>query len=120
LPVQGLAQVPVHELNTVLPRRDLQLLDVRSPHEWDEGHLPGARYLFLGELPERLRDLNLDEPVVVYCASGYRSSLAASLLQASGFRQVRNVPGGFTAWTAAAFPAVRPGNTNRNASDTER
>jgi len=120
LPVQGLAQVPVHELNTLLPPRDFQLLDVRSPHEWDEGHLPGARYLFLGELPEKLRDLNPDKPVVVYCASGYRSSLAASLLQASGFRKVQNVPGSYTAWTAAAFPVVKPANTNRKASDTER
>jgi hydroxyacylglutathione hydrolase len=120
LPVQGLAQVPVHELNTLLPPRDFQLLDVRSPHEWDKGHLPGARYLFLGELPEKLRDLNPDKPVVVYCASGYRSSLAASLLQASGFRKVQNVPGSYAAWTAAAFPVVKPANTNRKASDTER
>ena len=99
LPVQGLAQVPVQELNKLLPPRDFQLLDVRSPREWDGGHLPGARYLFLGELPEKLRDLKPDKPVVVYCASGYRSSLAASLLQARGFRAVRNVPGGYTAWT---------------------
>ena len=120
LPVQGLAQVPVHELNTLLPPRDFQLLDVRSPHEWDEGHLPGARYLFLGELREKLKDLNPDKPVVVYCATGYRSSLAASLLQASGFRKVQNVPGSYTAWTAAGFPVVKPANTNRKASDTER
>jgi hydroxyacylglutathione hydrolase len=120
LPVQGLAQLPVQELNRLLPSRDFRLLDVRTPREWDGGHLPGARYLFLGDLPERLRDLDPDEPVVVYCASGYRSSLAASLLQASGFRQVRNVPGSYAAWTAAAFPVVRPANSNRSASDTER
>jgi hydroxyacylglutathione hydrolase len=120
LPVQGLAQLPVHELNQLLPPRDFQLLDVRAPHEWDEGHLPGARHLFLGELPEKLGDLNLDKPVVVYCASGYRSSLAASLLQASGFRDVQNVPGSYAAWTAAAFPVVKPAKTNRKASDTER
>jgi hydroxyacylglutathione hydrolase len=120
LPVEGLVQVPVHELNHRLPPRDFQLLDVRTPHEWDEGHLPGARYLFLGELPEKLGDLDRDKPVVVYCASGYRSSLAANLLQASGFPQVQNVPGGFAAWTAAAFPVAKPANTNRKASDTKR
>jgi hydroxyacylglutathione hydrolase len=120
LPVQGLPQVPVHELNTLLPPRDCQLLDVRSPREWDEGHLSGARYLFLGELPEKLRDLNPDRPVVVYCASGYRSSLAASLLQARGFSKVRNVPGSYAAWTAAGFPVVKPSHTRRKASDTER
>jgi hydroxyacylglutathione hydrolase len=120
LPVQELAQMPVRELNGLLPSHDFQLLDVRTPHEWDEGHLPGARYLFLGDMPEKLRDLNPAEPVVVYCASGYRSSLAASLLQASGFRNVRNVPGSFVAWTAAGFPVVRPADTSRRASDTER
>jgi hydroxyacylglutathione hydrolase len=120
LPVQGLPQVPVQELNKLLPPRDFQLLDVRTPHEWDEGHLPGARYLFLGELPEKLKELNPEKPVVVYCASGYRSSLAASLLQASGFRKIRNVPGSYGAWTAAGFPVVKPASTNRKASDTKR
>jgi hydroxyacylglutathione hydrolase len=120
LPVQGLGQIPVHELNARLPARDVQLLDVRSPGEWDAGHLPGARYLFLGELPEKLKNLNADRPVVVYCASGYRSSLAASLLQASGFKKVLNVPGSYTAWTAAGFPVIKPAPTTRKASDTER
>jgi hydroxyacylglutathione hydrolase len=120
LPVQGLAQIPVGELNPLLPPRDFELLDVRSPREWDEGHLPGARYLFLGELPKKLKELDRDRPVVVYCASGYRSSLAASLLRANGCRNVRNVPGGYTAWTAAGFPVVQPADTNRKASDTKR
>jgi hydroxyacylglutathione hydrolase len=120
LPVQRLGQLPVQELNKLLPSRDFQLFDVRTPHEWDEGHLPGARYLFLGELPQKLRDLNPDKPVVLYCASGYRSSLAASLLQASGFSNVQNVPGGYTVWTGAEFPVVKPANTNRKVSDTER
>ena len=112
--------MPTEKLNKLLPPRDFQLLDVRTPHEWDEGHLPDARYLFLGDLPEKLRGLNPDKPVVVYCASGYRSSLAASLLQASGFRNVQNVPGSYGAWTAAKFPVVKPASTNRKASDTER
>jgi hydroxyacylglutathione hydrolase len=120
LPVQELTQIPVQKLNKLLPPADFQLLDVRTPHEWDEGHLPGARYLFLGELHEKLKDLNPDKPVTVYCASGYRSSLAASMLQASGFKKVQNVPGSYTAWTAAGFPVVKPADTSRKASDTER
>jgi hydroxyacylglutathione hydrolase len=120
LPVKELAQLPVQELNRQMPTRDFQLLDVRTPHEWDEGHLPGARYLFLGDLPEKLKKLDPEKPVVVYCASGYRSSLAASLLQASGFRHVHNVPGSYSAWTAAGLPVVKPAQTARKASDTER
>src|SRR5262249_20613702 len=115
-----LTQVPVHELNDRLPPRDFQLLDVRTPHEWDEGHLPGARYLFLGDLPQKLKDLNRDRPVVVYCASGYRSSLAASILQAGGFTAAANVPGSYQAWTAAGFPTVKPPDAGKKASDTER
>jgi hydroxyacylglutathione hydrolase len=120
LPVKELTQLPVQELNRLVPPRHFQLLDVRTPHEWDEGHLPGARYLYLGDLPKKIRDLNPDKPVAVYCASGYRSSLATSLLQAKGFKRVRNVPGSYTAWTAAAFPVVKPANANRKASETER
>jgi hydroxyacylglutathione hydrolase len=120
LPVQRLPQLPVADLRPQLPAADFQLLDVRTPREWDEGHLPGARYLFLGELKARLRELDPDRPVVVYCASGYRSSLAASLLQAGGIQKVHNVPGGFTAWTAAGYPVIRPADTGRTASDTAR
>jgi len=120
LSVQGLAQLPVQGLNKLPPPRDFQLLDVRTPHEWDEGHIPSARYLFLGELSQKLKALDRDKPVVVYCASGYRSSLAASLLQANGFSKVRNVPGGYGAWTAAGFPSIKPEDGNRKASDTKR
>jgi hydroxyacylglutathione hydrolase len=120
LPVQGLTQLPVQELNKGVPPRDFQLLDVRTPHEWDGGHIPGARYRFLGELPEKLRDLNPNKPVVVYCSSGYRSSLAASILQACGFSAAANVPGSYQAWTAAGFPTVKPSDAGKKASDTER
>jgi hydroxyacylglutathione hydrolase len=120
LPVQGLAQLPVHELNKRLPSHDFQLLDVRTPSEWDQGHLPGARYLYLGDLPQKLEVLDRARPLVVYCASGYRSSLAASLLQANGFGKVFNVPGGYTAWTTAGFPIIKSINTNQTASDTKR
>jgi hydroxyacylglutathione hydrolase len=120
LPVQTLAQAPVHELNKRRGSHDLQLLDVRTPREWDEGHLPGACYVFLGDLSRKLKDLDRDKPVLVYCATGYRSSLAASMLQASGFGEVQNVPGGYTAWTAAGFPVVRPTDTTQKASDTKR
>jgi hydroxyacylglutathione hydrolase len=119
LPVQELTQLPVRELNRLLPPRDFQLLDVRTPHEWDGGHIPGARYLFLGELPQKLRELNRDKQAVACCASGYRSSLAASILQAEGFTTA-NVLGGYQAWTAAGFPTVKPPGAGKKASDTER
>jgi hydroxyacylglutathione hydrolase len=120
LPVQSLPQISVHELNAEMPSGGLRVLDVRMPQEWDQGHLADARYAFLGDLPAKANELNPEAPVVVYCASGYRSSLAASLLQARGFRNVRNVPGGYTAWTAADYPTAHPVSARRNASDTNR
>jgi hydroxyacylglutathione hydrolase len=119
LPLQGLPQLPVQGLKKARPGRDLQVLDVRSPQEWEEGHVPGAKYLFLPDLEDKLKRLDRRRPVAVYCASGYRSSIAASLLQARGFARVHNVPGSWTAWAAAGFPAERPRET-RKASDTDR
>jgi hydroxyacylglutathione hydrolase len=120
LPLEELAQLPVQKLNKLLPSHDFQLLDVRTPHEWDEEHLPDARYMFLGDLPEKYRSLDPGKPVVVYCASGYRSSLAASILQAAGFSAVTNVPGSYQAWTAAGFPIVKPADAGKMESDTGR
>jgi hydroxyacylglutathione hydrolase len=84
--------------------RDLFILDVRQPAEWHAGHVPGAHHISAGELPGQLEAVPRDKPVAVYCGSGYRSSVAASLLRRSGHRYVYNVIGGFTAWKAKQFP----------------
>jgi hydroxyacylglutathione hydrolase len=119
LPLQTLPQMTVHDLKEALPPRDLQVVDVRTPTEWEGGHVPGARYLFLPELAEKLDKLDKNRPVVTYCASGYRSSIAASLLQAKGFAKVYNTPGSWKAWTAAGYPAEQP-REHKKASDTNR
>ena len=76
---------------------DAVLLDVRGQSEWDEGHVPGATHIHLGELRGRLDELDRHRPVVLYCRSGNRSAIGASLLQAEGFSDVRNVEGGVRA-----------------------
>lgn len=102
LALESVGQMDVHELKRAGKR--LQLLDVRSPDEWEAGHIPHARHVFLGELPERLKELNRSKQTAVYCDSGYRASLAASLLKKAGFRSVCNVPGSWQAWKEAGFP----------------
>ena len=82
---------------------DLQVLDVRSHQEWAEGHIPTARHIYLADLPGQLDRLDRERPVAVYCGSGYRASLAASLLKRGGFG-VYNVPGSAT-WKAAGYPS---------------
>ena len=86
---------------------DLQVLDVRTPEEWESGHIPGARHVFAPELRERDPGLDPERPVAVYCGTGYRASVAASLLERKGFRHVHNVPGSITAWEKAGYPLHR-------------
>jgi rhodanese-related sulfurtransferase/DMSO/TMAO reductase YedYZ molybdopterin-dependent catalytic subunit/glyoxylase-like metal-dependent hydrolase (beta-lactamase superfamily II) len=83
----------------------LQLVDVRSPREVAEGAIPGARRIPLPALTDSLANLDPTAPVVVYCASGYRSMVAASVLRVSGFDDVSDVVGGFGAWQRAGLPA---------------
>ena len=96
-----IGQITVHELKK--NAEEFQIVDVRSPDEWQEGHIPGAVHIFLPEVKERSGELNKKQPVAVYCDSGYRASVAASLLQASGF-EVHNVPGSWQAWKSAEYP----------------
>lgn len=94
-------QLTVHELKDA--DGALQRLDVRKQEEWDAGHIPDAKHIFLGELLERLDELDPGRPYATYCASGYRASAAASLLLAHGFENVSNVPGSWKAWTSAGY-----------------
>ncbi|MEO8636728.1 MAG: MBL fold metallo-hydrolase [Gemmatimonadales bacterium] len=80
------------------------VLDVRRSREWNDFHLSGARHIPLAQLPERLGELDRTADWVVVCAGGYRSSIAASLLQRAGFRRVINGEGGMDAWRKAGFP----------------
>jgi len=85
----------------------VQVVDVRSPGEVaDAGTLPGARLIPLPQLLDHLDELDPAAPTVVYCAGGYRSSIAASSLRAHGFATVADLIGGYGAW-AAAPPAGR-------------
>jgi len=71
---------------------------------WEEGHIPGATHIFLPELREKAARLAKRKPVAVYCDSGYRASIGASILQQEGFQAVSNVPGSWQAWKNARFP----------------
>ncbi len=81
--------------------RDLVLVDVRQPGEVALGSIAGARQIPVGHLPGALDELDPQQPTVVFCAGGYRSSLAASLLRAAGFADVSDLLGGYGAWAAA-------------------
>jgi len=101
LPLASLPQITVQELKDLMERRDdLVVLDVRTEGEWVQGHIRGAVHLPLKRLlqtPPPYRD----RPVAVICGSGYRSSIATSILERQGFEQLYNVMGGMAAWREA-------------------
>jgi hydroxyacylglutathione hydrolase len=80
-----------------------QLVDVRNPGETEDGVIPGAQEIPLPSLTDSLGSLDKTAPVITYCASGYRSLIAASLLRAAGFENVSDLLGGFGAWETAAM-----------------
>jgi rhodanese-related sulfurtransferase len=84
---------------------ELQLVDVRNPGEAAAGMIEGAVNIPVGQLPDRLADLDPRKPTVVYCAGGYRSSVAASLLRQRGFGDVSDLLGGYNAWDAVTANA---------------
>jgi rhodanese-related sulfurtransferase len=84
---------------------DVVLLDVRTPGERAAASIPGSMHVPLTQLPQRLAEVPADRPLLVFCAGGYRSSIAASLLARSGREGVREIAGGVTAWQTAGLPA---------------
>ncbi len=108
LPVQRLTQISVQELKE--KASSLQILDVRAPDEWEAGHIPQARHFYVADLRDHNNGVDgvaKDKPVAVYCDSGYRADIAASILQSRGFEDVRNVLGSWQAWNRAGYPVEK-------------
>ncbi len=118
LAITGLAQMPVETLNAALPPKGLQIVDIRTPGERQDGYVPGSTYIFLPELEKKAGRLDKDKPVAVYCDSGYRASLGAGLLQRMGFKDVRNVPGSWKAWKARGYAVQKP-KERKKGTDTD-
>jgi hydroxyacylglutathione hydrolase len=88
--------------------RNLRVLDVRSDDEWQDGHVCGATHLMGGYMPERAPALAAEGgTLAVICATGYRSTVAASVLERAGARDLVNVTGGMTAWHQAGLPTCK-------------
>lgn len=95
------ARVTAAELDRLLAEDAVTLIDIRNPGELESGAIPGAVHIPLAQLRARLNEVPTDKPVVVYCAGGWRSSVAASLLRAAGFEEVSDLAGGYTGWVRA-------------------
>lgn len=113
LPLQSIGEWTVQTLHEHLDDPDLTILDVRSEEEQSEGYVPHSQHRYVAHLRENLTGLDPARPIVVYCGSGYRASIAASILQQHGFSSVTNVPGSRTAWQAAKLPVEKPAALNQ-------
>jgi len=106
-PIDSVPQLSIEALKKKWEKREIEMLvDVRLGREWEAGHIEGAVHLFLGDLEKQIKSLSSSLPTAVICGSGYRSSIAASLLKRSGFAAVYNVAGGMTAWKKAGYPTA--------------
>lgn len=99
--------VTAAELKQKLDRHDkFTLIDVREPHEFEIGRIPGSKLIPLGQLPQRLSELDPEGEIVAHCKSGARSQRAVDLLKEKGFKRVRNMTGGILAWSDQVDPSV--------------
>ncbi len=99
--------IDVMEVKQKLDRGDdFTLIDVREPHEYQIAKIPGAKLIPLGELPKHLNELDPQAEIVAHCKTGGRSQKAVDLLKQSGFKNVRNMTGGITAWSDKVDPTV--------------
>jgi hydroxyacylglutathione hydrolase len=104
-----ISQLSVCDLKTSLKRDQAPLvLDVRTPGEWNSSHIEGARHIPLPQLRSRMEELPKDQPIAVICGSGYRSSIAGSLLERAGFQRLQNVMGGMGAYSEIKCAGMEP------------
>jgi len=103
LPLDRVGEWTVQQLHQHKQDPDVLVLDVRGD-EYQKGAVPGAKHLFVAHLEEHLHELDKSKHIVTYCGSGFRTSIAASLLKKHGFENVTNIPGSWIAWKAAKLP----------------
>jgi len=104
LPTGHIGLISAQELHDQLQKGDkIVLLDVRAPLEFEESHIEGAVNIPVADLRTRYNELDPDKTTVLICSSGNRSSLGASILKQQGFKDVTNVAGGMTGYSAAGY-----------------
>jgi rhodanese-related sulfurtransferase len=102
------ASVSPLEATLLINREDAMVLDVREPAEWSKGHIPNARHIPLGQVAQRIGELDKfkSKPIIVSCATGSRSGSVCGTLRKAGFEKVFNLAGGLPAWEQAGQPVT--------------
>lgn len=105
--LESYGEIDVHQLEKLLNDGQYHLIDVRNQSEWEEGRIEFAQHIMLGTLKDRLSEIPQGKKYIVQCRSGARSAIAASILQANGFKDVFNLIGGYIAWTKEQLPVLK-------------
>lgn len=100
-------QLTPAQAQELISQGSVDVIDVREPHEWSDGHLAAARHVPLGRLRANTRALVPRDRVLFVCAAGVRSQTAAKLAEALGLTDLYNLAGGTRAWAGAGLPLVR-------------
>jgi hydroxyacylglutathione hydrolase len=85
-------------VENALKNNEMELFDIRGTSEFQDGHIPGAKHLFLGTLTENTSKLPKDKPFIIQCQAGDRTAIGTSLLLSLGYTNVLNYSGGFADW----------------------
>ena len=104
-------QWDVEEMKLCVRDDAVTVIDVRNPNEFEAGHIRGAKNIPLGVVGERAGEIPTDRPIVLHCQGGTRSSIAASVLQKQGVKNVINLTGGFGAWQKAGGEVKTEGSS---------
>lgn len=101
--------VDVATLQAEMAKNGVQLVDVRTPQEWNSGHIQGAVHVdwFSDDFKARILELDKEKPVRLYCAAGGRSEDARIMLREMGFKEVKDLDGGMSAWKKAGAPVEK-------------
>jgi rhodanese-related sulfurtransferase len=96
---EGYRNVSTEEAKQLIDNKEVVVLDVRTPEEYQAGHIPNAILIPLQELENKLNDLDKEEPYLVVCRSGNRSAQASEILTNNSFTNIYNMTGGMNSWT---------------------
>ncbi len=103
-PREPFTRIDVNEAREMMSRDDVVVIDVREPHEYNAGHIPNARLIPVNSVYARREELPRDKDIIMVCAVGQRSALAAEMAAAAGLTRLYNLDGGTEAWIKAGLP----------------
>jgi rhodanese-related sulfurtransferase len=105
---QQYKNVTAQEAKTMIDKGDIVVVDVRTPQEWNAGHLKGAIHANVNDpgFQSTIEKIGKDKKVLVYCAAGGRSATASGKMTSWGWKNVWNMTGGYSSWSSAGLPTT--------------